>query len=508
MWVWFNMLDNMLVAHGRESYSPAQWANRILFCGLTLFALSLPHSIAAAQISLGICFFAWIGRDLAIRRFNFTRTPIDLPLLCFASLTVISSLFSAEPDISLPKLKTLLVFGVIYVIATNLRASGVAFLVGALIVSSLVGVGFSLTEKVLGRGMIVTAIEADSPFAGSRLQPGDVIWMVGRRRVSSLEEAADIIRRHRAGQILGVEALHAGDPVPITLEVTEELKTRPNPLGVSANGRSRQFRVSGFSRQFQTYAELMQLLALLTYGGLLASVKLWKRHPARTRLLLFCLVFVSFALALALTASRAVIASFIVALLFVSISLGGRFAPVIAVVAVLALGSLGAYAVRSTRQQVTLNFNDDSASRRLAYMRAGLRLIPQYPLLGVGIDAHKRHWKEWGFPGDYVTHTHSTPIQIALDRGLPALGCYLWLMGAMVVMAWHGFKQALQKGDVKTSGLMLGAFAALIGFSASSLVNYNFGDSEALMTLLFIMGLVIVANPLPLSQCNGRVFDN
>ena len=62
-------------------------------------------------------------------------------------------------------------------------------------------------------------------------------------------------------------------------------------------------------------------------------------------------------------------------------------------------------------------------------MRAGLRLIPEHPLLGVGADAHKHHWREWGFPGDYVTHTHSTPIQIALDRGLPALGCYVWLIG-------------------------------------------------------------------------------
>ncbi|MCI0666173.1 MAG: hypothetical protein L0220_34400, partial [Acidobacteria bacterium] len=37
-----------------------------------------------------------------------------------------------------------------------------------------------------------------------------------------------------------------------------------------------------------------------------------------------------------------------------------------------------------------------------------------------------------------------------------------------------------------------GAFGALIGFSASSLTNYNFGDSEALMLLLFVIALVVV----------------
>jgi hypothetical protein len=41
---------------------------------------------------------------------------------------------------------------------------------------------------------------------------------------------------------------------------------------------------------------------------------------------------------------------------------------------------------------------------------------------------------------------------------------------------------------------MIGALAVLIGFSTSSLVNYNFGDAEVLMLLLFIMGLVIVAS--------------
>jgi len=46
--------------------------------------------------------------------------------------------------------------------------------------------------------------------------------------------------------------------------------------------------------------------------------------------------------------------------------------------------------------------------------------------------------------------------------------------------------------DATTSGLMLGAFGALLGFSVSSLVNYNFGDSEALMMLLFVIGRRVV----------------
>jgi hypothetical protein len=470
----------------------ARWANRALTLFILLFALSVPHSIAAAQISFTSGCLAWLIRDLASRKFHFTRTAIDWPLLCFAALTILSAVFSVEPALSLPKLKALTLFGVIYLLATNLHRRGAALVTGLLIVSSLIGVGFSLAEKVYGRGMIITAIEADSPLIVSNLQPGDVVWMIARDRVYSPADAASVIRRHKAGSTLDVEALHAGDPVPVKLTVTEELKAKQNPLGIETGGRSRQFRVSGFSRQFLTYAEQMQILGMLAFGGLLAGVKLWRRQSGRTRLELSALLFVLFALALILTASRAVTAAFIVALLFVSISVGGRLAPVIALVTALVLGGLGYYVITSARQPVTLSFNDDSTSRRIAYMQAGLRVIPQHPLLGVGMDSHELHWREWGFPGDYVTHMHSTPIQIAMDRGLPALACNVWLFAAMVMLTRQGFKRAREEGDYFGESLTLGAFGALIGFSISSLANYNFGDSEVLMMLLSVAGLSAV----------------
>lgn len=465
--------------------------NRILTLFLFLFALSVPHSIAVSQISLSLGLIAWIIRDFAAHRFHFVRTTIDWPLLCFAGLTILSSVFSVEPAVSLPKLKGLVLFGVVYLLATNLNVRGARILAGLLIASSLLGVGFSLMEKLWGRGMVIAAIETDSPLRESKLLPGDVIWMIARQRVSSPEGAASVIRRHHAGEILNVEALHAGDPVPVTLTVTEELKSYSNPLGISVSGRSRQFRISGFSRQFLTYAEQMQILALLVYGGLLTGMRQWRKRAMRLWLPFCTLLFALFSIALVMTASRAVIAAFIGALLIVSVRVGRR-AVMISLIAALLLGALGVYIVSSVRQQITTSFDDDSAARRIGYMRAGLKLIPKHPLLGVGMDSHKRHWQEWEFPGDYITHTHSTPIQIAVERGLPALGCYVWLITAMILMAWRGYGQAKKDGDNFSESLMLGGFGAVIGFSASSLANYNFGDSEALMLLLCVVGLTIV----------------
>ncbi|MFN0111658.1 MAG: O-antigen ligase family protein [Blastocatellia bacterium] len=477
----------------------ARWANRAIILFLILFAVSVPHSIAASQISLGLGLIAWLIRDAASRKFHFARTPIDWPLTCFIGLTILSSAFSVEPGVSLPKLKSLVLFATIYLLATNLRLSGVRLLTGLLITSSLVGVGFSLLEKLQGRGMVIASIEANSPLANSNLLVGDVIWMIARQRVASPEAAAEIIRRHRTGEKLEIEALHAGDPVPVTLIVTDELKANSNPLGISTSGRSRQFRVSGFSRQFLTYAEQMQILALLAFGGLLVGILNW-RTSLKTRWLLPCsALFALFGAALVLTASRAVIASFILAILVVAIS-AGRRTLIVALFAAIALGALGVYAVTSARQQVMTTFNDDSTARRIGYMQAGLRMIPQHPLLGVGMDSHKSHWQEWGFPGEYITHTHSTPIQLAMDRGLPALACYFWMIATLLVAAYRNFKSFKQKSQPETqaglfhSSLSLGVFGAVIGFSLSSLTNYNFGDSEALTMLLFVVGLFFATN--------------
>lgn len=490
-----NRLNRIDLLAAIEVANPAaRWANRAVILFILLFALSVPHSIAASQISFGLGAIFWIARDLASRRFHFARTPIDWPLLVFASLTILSSVFSVEPGLSLPKLKALTLFAVVYLLATNLSGRGVKSAVALLIVSSLAGVGFSFAEKVYGRGMVITAIEAGSPLESSNLRPGDVIWMIARKRVYSPDDAAAVICKRNPGDVLDIEALHAGDPVPVTLTVTEELKAKQNPLGVETGGRSRQFRVSGFSRQFLTYAEQTQILGMLAFGGLLTGIRLWRKRGARMKLAIFALLFAVFALALILTASRAVIAAFILAVLCVSISFGGRLAPVMALAAAILLGGIGLYVIGAARPPVTLSFNDDSASRRIAYMRAGLRVIPQRPLLGVGMDSHKRHWREWGFPGDYVTHTHSTPIQIAMDRGLPALASYFWLIAAMMMMAWRGYGRAREDGDDFGQSLTLGSFGALIGFTLSSLTNYNFGDSETLMMLLCVVGASVAGS--------------
>jgi hypothetical protein len=79
-----------------------------------------------------------------------------------------------------------------------------------------------------------------------------------------------------------------------------------------------------------------------------------------------------------------------------------------------------------------------------------------------------------------------------MDRGLPALASYIWLIVAMMLMLWHAYNSAKKAEEHFEESFSLGTLGALIGFSVSSLANYNFGDSEALMMLLFLVGLNMV----------------
>jgi hypothetical protein len=116
------------------------------------------------------------------------------------------------------------------------------------------------------------------------------------------------------------------------------------------------------------------------------------------------------------------------------------------------------------------------------------------------MDSVHVHWKEWGFPGTDMLHLHSTPLQLAFDRGLPALFFWLWIMWIFWRTASKGEKSLRDSSDTNRYGLLLGATGAVAGFFASSLVNYNFGDGEVALVFWWLMGIVVA---LTISE-NGR----
>jgi O-antigen ligase len=114
-------------------------------------------------------------------------------------------------------------------------------------------------------------------------------------------------------------------------------------------------------------------------------------------------------------------------------------------------------------------------------------------LVGVGMDSIKGHWQEWGLFDNGrqpVGHMHSNLLQIALERGVPALIVWLLLIAVYARMLIGIIRASVDLPEAR--GIALGAFGGLAGFFVSGLVHYNWGDSEVVTVFYFIMGLCLV----------------
>jgi O-antigen ligase len=89
---------------------------------------------------------------------------------------------------------------------------------------------------------------------------------------------------------------------------------------------------------------------------------------------------------------------------------------------------------------------------------------------------------------------HSNLLQIAVERGVPALVVWLILLGVYGRMLWKTLRANGSEQNWVERGIALGALGGLVGFFISGIVHYNWGDSEVVMILYFIMGLSLVVH--------------
>jgi hypothetical protein len=492
----------------------ARAARGLGLAGFALYALAAPHSIAVSWMGISAALLAWLALAFATRRTWIRRTPLDLPLWLFCAWTLLSCLLSEEPRVSVPKLvnvSTFLMFYLAQALVTRKTAVTLAWL---LVVSGSAGALWGAAELAAGRGVVVQALSFDSPLRrGTPLREGDAVWRVNARRVSTVEEIDEALRRTPVGERASLSVISRGEHVEWPgVVVTEEMRARPSPSGIKGGGPTHSFRASGLTRHYETFAEVLQIAAQLALGFALAA---WLRRDeedegradggdtlksrARLRVILPAVAFVVLAGGIALTAMRTTLVAFALGACVVAwraTKSGRRRALVAASVACLL--ALGAFAVWRTRAQGALRLQDASADLRLEVARVAAARVALHPVFGHGMDAAHEHWNEWGFPGKDMLHAHSTPIQLAFERGVPALLCWLWLMYAFWRLTARAERAWRDTREAGTHGLALGLVGALVGFLASSLVNYNFGDAEVALLVWWMMGVaVVLAGPEP-----------
>jgi O-antigen ligase len=84
-------------------------------------------------------------------------------------------------------------------------------------------------------------------------------------------------------------------------------------------------------------------------------------------------------------------------------------------------------------------------------------------------------------------HLHNVPLQIAAERGLPALAVWLWFVVILLVDLSRRFRARNQRF------LVAAALAAVVSMLTAGMFEYNFGDSEFLMLFLILVTLPFAA---------------
>ena len=492
----------------------AVWLERATLGALFLFVVAAPNSIAATQTAWMLGLLFWVLRLVVWPRPKLERTPLDYPMFGFFLLTGLSSFLSYTPVVSIGKLRAACLFTIVYLFAENVRSRRVLrALVFVLLASCMVNVLYTFGEYAFGRGVKVYGVAANSPLSDAKrisrakIEPipilsGDTLLEIDGRRLHSVEDLIEALNQspkngpakikiYRVEWVAELEVPRGGLLPGATPE---------EQLGIERWGSGRDWRATGFYNHWTTYAEMLQLIASLTIGLFMALPRKRSRNGT-----LLALAITGMGVALLLSVTRASWLSLLLsATLITALSVSRRSLIVIGACA-LPLILVGLFVLQQKRKVGFFDQSDNSIVWRQRVWHDGFHLLtsnPRHLLVGVGMDSIKSHWREWGLFDNGrmpMGHMHSDYLQIALERGVPALIVWLILLGSYARMLWR-VKRRIPPEDWVERGIILGALGGLLGFMSSGLVHYNWGDSEVVMVFYLIMGLSLVVERLMREQ--------
>ena len=239
-------------------------------------------------------------------------------------------------------------------------------------------------------------------------------------------------------------------------------------------------RPHGWMSHYMTYAGLLMVVSVVAAARVLfhAKDRTWS-----------ALVIPAVLVAIALTLTRSAWVGTCVGLSLLLVLKDFRLLAALPVLAALFFGLAPPQV--TDRLYSTFDLQDPTNRDRLAMARTGVRIIQDYPLTGVGPNMVQEVYADYRDANAVQStnpHLHNVPMQIAAERGLPALALWLWFVLSVVVSSFRRLQTTTYKS------LPAGGLAALAAMLAAGLFEYNFGDSEFLMMLLVIITLPYAAD--------------
>ena len=239
-------------------------------------------------------------------------------------------------------------------------------------------------------------------------------------------------------------------------------------------------RPQGTMGHYMTYSGLLMLVIAAAVGRLLFDA----RHGTWA-----AVVMPALAVAVALTFTRSAWVGVAAAVTLLLVLRDLRLLAVLPLVA--ALFFVMAPDRLTSRFYSIFDLQDPTNRDRVAMLREGGAMIAERPVTGVGPNMVERVYERYRDPlavEKVNPHLHNVPVQIAAERGLPALAIWLWFVGTVSLDLWRRMRTGRHR-FMAAAGL-----AAVTGMLVAGLFEHNFGDSEFLMLFLVLLTLPFAAD--------------
>lgn len=137
------------------------------------------------------------------------------------------------------------------------------------------------------------------------------------------------------------------------------------------------------------------------------------------------------------------------------------------------------------------DLRDPSNYDRLCMLEAGAAMVRERPLFGLGPEMVERRYPIYRSPSAprfSVPHLHNSFLQLAAERGIPALLAYLAMSWASLSAMYRLYRREGGSRGPRAD-LYLGGMLALLAFNVAGLFENNWGDTEVQRPALFLLVL-------------------
>jgi putative inorganic carbon (hco3(-)) transporter len=139
------------------------------------------------------------------------------------------------------------------------------------------------------------------------------------------------------------------------------------------------------------------------------------------------------------------------------------------------------------------NLKDSSLQARVFLWKGGWEIFKDHPVTGCGYKCVDSVYSQYPDPSGWIAHyrgLHSNIFQLLIDTGIVGLGVWICIWVTYFVEIFKRLRNiAKETSQNNSTGVLMGASAAVFAFLVGGSFESSLYDSEVTMLLYFLMGL-------------------